>query len=43
MAGADMLVAFKIIRKDSDGSVIIFWKPIADFGKPILDPNVREN
>jgi hypothetical protein len=40
---ADALVAFKIIRKEADGSLIIFWKPIADFGKPELDPNIREN
>ncbi len=40
---ADILVAFKIMRKEADGSLIIFWKPLADFGKPELDPNIREN
>lgn len=40
---ADILVAFKVMRKDTDGSLIIFWKKIADFDKPQLDPNIREN
>ncbi|HJS52679.1 MAG TPA: hypothetical protein VJ781_12325, partial [Pyrinomonadaceae bacterium] len=40
---ADVLVAFKVMRQDTDGSLIIFWKQIADFGKPRLDPNIREN
>jgi len=39
---ADILVAFKIIRKDADGSLIIYWKQLADFGKPTLDPNIKE-
>ena len=33
---ADALVAFKIHRKDADGSLIIFWKLIEQFEKPIL-------
>jgi hypothetical protein len=33
---ADVLVAFKIYRKDTDGSLIIFWKLIENFEKPIL-------
>jgi hypothetical protein len=33
---ADVLVAFKIYRKDADGSLIIFWKLIENFEKPIL-------
>jgi hypothetical protein len=32
----DILVAFKIIRKDTDGSLIIFWKVLKQFEKPIL-------
>jgi hypothetical protein len=40
---ADILVALKIIRKDTDGSLIVFWKRLADFPKPELDPNIREN
>ena len=39
---ADVLVALKVIRKDTDGSLIIYWKQLADFGKPALDPNIRE-
>jgi hypothetical protein len=31
---ADVLVAFKIHRKDADGSLIIFWKAIQQFAKP---------
>ena len=33
---ADTLVAFRIHRKETDGSLIIFWKPIEQFEKPIL-------
>ena len=33
---ADVLVAFKIHRKDADGSLIIFWKLIENFEKPLL-------
>ena len=36
---ADTLVAFKIYRKDTDGSLIIFWKLIENFEKPILERN----
>ena len=32
---SDLLVAFNIIRKDSDGSLIIFWKTIENFEKPM--------
>ncbi len=32
----DVMVAFKIQRKDADGSLIIFWKLIKQFDKPIL-------
>lgn len=41
--GADVVVAFKIARKDGDGSLTIYWKMMGDFGKPTLDPNIREN
>jgi hypothetical protein len=34
---ADVLVAFKIYRKDDDGSLIIFWKLLEKFEKPILE------
>ncbi|HEX8368228.1 MAG TPA: hypothetical protein VF604_06775 [Pyrinomonadaceae bacterium] len=33
---ADVLVAFKVHRKDADGSLIIFWKLIENFEKPLL-------
>jgi hypothetical protein len=32
---SDLLVAFNIVRKDSDGSLIIFWKIIENFEKPM--------
>lgn len=35
-SNADVLVAFKIQRKDTDGSLIIFWKLIENFEKPLL-------
>lgn len=36
---ADALVAFKIYRRDADGSLIIFWKKIAFFEAPELEKN----
>lgn len=30
----DVLVAFKVHRKDTDGSLIIFWKPLETFETP---------
>ena len=36
---ADVLVAFNIHRKDTDGSLIIFWKLLEDFEKPLLGRN----
>lgn len=33
---ADVLVAFKVYRKDADGSLIIFWKLLENFEKPLL-------
>lgn len=36
---ADVLVAFKIHRKDTDGSLIIFWKMLEIFEKPKLIRN----
>lgn len=36
---ADVLVAFKIYRKDTDGSLIIFWKMLESFEKPVLARN----
>ncbi len=34
---SDVLVAFKITRKDTDGSLIIFWKLLDQFEKPVID------
>lgn len=36
---ADILVAFKVYRKDADGSLIIFWKNIKDFETPNIEIN----
>lgn len=36
---ADILVAFNIYRKDTDGSLIIFWKLIENFKIPRLEKN----
>jgi len=36
---ADVLVAFKVYRKDTDGSLIIFWKSIENFEKPLIARN----
>jgi hypothetical protein len=33
---SDVLVAFKVVRQDSDGSVIIAWKLLKKFPKPEL-------
>ena len=33
---SDILVAFNVARKDSDGSIIIAWKLLKNFGKPEL-------
>lgn len=34
---SDVLVAFKVMRKDADGSLIIFWKLVDKFEKPVID------
>lgn len=36
---ADVLVALKIHRKDADGSLIVFWKLLENFEKPLLARN----
>ena len=33
---SDVLVAFRVIRKDSDGSVIILWKLLKKYPRPEL-------
>ncbi|MEQ1762992.1 MAG: hypothetical protein ABL984_07600 [Pyrinomonadaceae bacterium] len=40
-AESDLLVAIRIIRKDTDGSLIIFWRPIETFKKPEIARNVE--
>ena len=34
---ADVLVAFKVHRRDADGSLIIFWKLLERFVTPVLN------
>ncbi len=36
---SDILVALKVHRKDTDGSLIIFWKTIKNFEKPLITRN----
>lgn len=33
---SDVLVAFRVVRKDSDGSVVLLWKMLKKFPKPEL-------
>lgn len=37
---SDVLVAFRVLRKDSDGSVVLLWKMLEEFPKPTLQRNV---
>lgn len=37
---SDVLVAFRVLRKDSDGSVVLLWKMLEKFQKPALERNV---
>lgn len=39
---SDVLVAFRVIRKDTDGSVIIAWKLLKNYPKPELARNTTE-
>lgn len=32
----DVLVAFRVVRKDSDGSLILLWKKLKEFPTPLL-------
>ncbi len=40
---ADKLVALSIVRKDTDGSLIIFWRTLQNFDKPTLTRDKSEN
>jgi hypothetical protein len=35
--GSDVLVAFRVVRKDFDGSVVLLWKMLKKFPKPGLE------
>lgn len=37
---SDVLVAFNVVRKDTDGSVILLWKLLKKYPKPTLEQNV---
>lgn len=39
---SDVLVAFRVVRKDSDGSVIIVWKLLKNYPKPVLARDMSE-
>jgi hypothetical protein len=38
--GSDVLVAFRVVRKDFDGSVVLLWKVLKKYPKPSLERNV---
>lgn len=40
---ADILIAFTVVRKDSDGSLILFSRTLANFEKPVLVRDKPEN
>ena len=37
---ADILVVFQVLRKDIDGSLILLWKRIESFDKPVIQKPV---
>ncbi len=37
---SDVLVAFHVVRKDADGSVVLLWKLLKQYPKPPLELNV---
>ena len=37
---SDTLVAFRVLRKDADGSVVLLWKVLKEFPKPTLERSV---
>jgi hypothetical protein len=39
---SDLLAAFKVHRKDTDGSLVIFWKLLRQFDTPLMDNQRRE-
>ncbi|HMH42081.1 MAG TPA: hypothetical protein VK557_01245, partial [Pyrinomonadaceae bacterium] len=40
---SDLLMAFRIVRKDTDGSVIIAWKLLKKYPKPELARAVQSS
>jgi hypothetical protein len=38
---SDVLVAFRVLRKEADGSVVLLWKILRKYPKPSLDMSVR--
>lgn len=34
---SDVLVAFRVVRKDADGSVVLLWKVLKKYPKPVLE------
>jgi hypothetical protein len=34
---SDVLIAFRVVRKDADGSMILLWKRLHEFSKPQLE------
>jgi hypothetical protein len=36
--GSDVLVAVRVVRQDTDGSMILLWKLLKKFPKPELKP-----
>src|SRR6266404_4227292 len=48
--GSDVLVAFRVLRKDDDGSITIAWKrlkqypaPKKSFNRPVQIPQIQKN
>ena len=40
---SDVLVAFRVVRKDFDGSVVLLWKILKKYSKPGLQRSVAAN
>lgn len=38
---SDVLVAFRVVRKDEDGSIVLLWKLLKKFPKPVLERSVQ--
>lgn len=36
---SDVLVAFRVVRKDTDGSVVLLWKILKTYPKPAFEPS----